>query len=89
MMRWTITCRTTSALPSWQMDMPSTPLRTFMASFRPLGLSPGRSIWVMSPVMTTLEPKPIRVRNIFICSRLVFWASSRMMKLSSRVRPRI
>ena len=36
-----------------------------------------------------LEPKPIRVRNIFICSREVFWASSRMMKESSRVRPRI
>ena len=30
-----------------------------------------------------------RVRNIFICSREVFWASSRMMKLSSSVRPRI
>ena len=52
-------------------------------------LSSGRSIWVTSPVMTILEPKPRRVRNIFICSRVVFWASSRMMKLSSRVRPRI
>ncbi len=31
----------------------------------------------------------MRVRNIFICSRLVFWASSRIIKLSSRVRPRM
>ena len=56
---------------------------------RPLTLSPGRSICVTSPVMTIFEPKPRRVRNIFICSRVVFWASSRMMKLSSSVRPRI
>ena len=28
----------------------------------------GRSIWVMSPVTTIFEPKPSRVRNIFICS---------------------
>ena len=49
----------------------------------------GRSICVMSPVMTAFEPKPIRVRNIFICSREVFCASSRMIKLSSRVRPRM
>ena len=39
--------------------------------------------------LTILEPKPRRVRNIFICSRLVFWASSRMIKESSSVRPRI
>ncbi len=30
--------------------------------------SRGRSICVTSPVMTILEPKPSRVRNIFICS---------------------
>ena len=65
------------------------PLSTRIASRRPETLSAGRSIWVMSPVMTILEPKPRRVRNIFICSREVFWASSRMMKESSRVRPRI
>ena len=52
-------------------------------------MSPGRSICVTSPVMTTREPKPMRVRNIFICSREVFCASSRMMKLSSSVRPRM
>ncbi len=31
----------------------------------------------------------MRVRNIFICSGVVFWASSRMMKLPLRVRPRM
>ena len=41
--------------------------------------SRGRSIWVTSPVTTIFELKPSRVRNIFICSGLVFWASSRMM----------
>ena len=39
--------------------------------------------------MTAFEPKPMRVRNIFICSGLVFWASSRMMKLLLSVRPRM
>ena len=89
MIRCTMTWRTTSSWVNWQMPTPSTSRSTFMASFRPLTLSLGRSIWVISPVMTTLEPKPIRVKNIFICSRLVFWASSRMMKLSSSVRPRM
>ena len=45
----------------------------------------GRSICVMSPVTTILELKPSRVRNILICSWLVFWASSRMMKESLSV----
>ena len=49
----------------------------------------GRSTWVMSPVTTIFEPKPSRVRNIFICSGVVFWASSRMMKASLSVRPRM
>jgi hypothetical protein len=39
-----------------------------------------RSTWVTSPVITALLPKPMRVRNIFICSGVVFCASSRMMK---------
>ena len=72
MIRCTIMCRTTSFWVRRQMPTPSTPSSTRMASFRPLGLSLGRSIWVTSPVMTTLDPKPILVRNIFICSRLVF-----------------
>ena len=31
----------------------------------------------------------MRVRNIFICSMLVFWASSKMMNDSFSVRPRM
>ena len=42
-----------------------------------------------SPVMTVLELKPRRVRNIFIWSGVVFCASSRMMKESLSVRPRM
>ena len=59
------------------------------ASVRPERRFSGRSIWVTSPVMTALDSKPRRVRNIFICSRVVFWASSRMTKESFRVRPRM
>jgi hypothetical protein len=43
----------------------------------------------MSPVTTIFELKPMRVRTIFICSGSVFCASSTMMKLSLRVRPRM
>ena len=49
----------------------------------------GKSIWVMSPVIAAREPKPRRVRNIFICSRVVFCASSRMMNASFSVLPRM
>ena len=56
---------------------------------RPLRVPPGRSTWVTSPVTTILEPNPSRVRNIFICSAEVFWASSRMMNASFKVRPRM
>ena len=49
----------------------------------------GRSTCVTSPVITIFESKPSRVRNIFICSALVFCASSRMMKASFSVRPRM
>ena len=49
----------------------------------------GRSIWVTSPVTTTFDPNPSRVRNIFICSGVVFCASSRMMNESLSVRPRM
>ncbi len=42
-----------------------------------------------SPVTTIFEPKPSRVRNIFICSGVVFCASSRMMNESLSVRPRM
>ena len=56
---------------------------------RPLFVPVGRSTWVTSPVTTILEPKPSRVRNIFICSGEVFCASSRMMNASFSVRPRM
>ena len=39
--------------------------------------------------MTILELNPSLVRNIFICSCVVFCASSRIINESSRVRPRI
>ena len=58
-------------------------------AIRPERWSVGRSIWVMSPVTTMRELKPSRVRNIFICSGLVFCASSRITKESLRVRPRM
>ncbi len=65
------------------------PERICCASRRPEVLPCGRSICVMSPVTTALEPNPMRVRNIFICSVVVFCASSRMMNASLRVRPRM
>ena len=42
-----------------------------------------------SPFTTAFEPNPSRVRNIFICSGVVFCASSRMMNASFSVRPRM
>ena len=49
----------------------------------------GRSTCVASPFTTAVDPKPSRVRNIFICSGVVFCASSKMMKASFNVRPRM
>ena len=41
----------------------------------------GRKILLgLVSVIITFEPKPIRVRNIFIWAGVVFWASSRMIK---------
>jgi hypothetical protein len=65
------------------------PCNTSRAWRRPDLVLRGKSTWVMSPVTTALELKPMRVRNIFICSVVVFWASSRMIKASLRVRPRM
>ncbi len=56
---------------------------------RPEACSRGRSICVTSPVTTILEPNPSRVRNICICSGVVFWASSRITNESLSVRPRM
>ena len=60
-----------------------------MTCLRPDILPAGRSVCVTSPVTTAREPKPMRVRNIFICSGVVFCASSRMMKESLSERPRM
>jgi len=59
------------------------------ASAKPEVWPEGRSTCVTSPVITTLEFEPKRVRNIFICVTVVFWASSKITKLSSSVRPRM
>ena len=88
-MRWTNGWRTTSRAENRVTLMPSISCSSRTAWRRPDFLATGRSIWVMSPVTTAVDPKPIRVRNIFICSTVVFWASSRMMKASLSVRPRM
>src|ERR687886_205872 len=49
----------------------------------------GRSICVLSPVMTALEFTPRRVKNIFICALVAFCDSSRMTNASASVRPRM
>ena len=83
-MRWRTTSRLVSRTNAKAVDAgehllePERPLRP-----------PGTSTCVTSPVTTTFEPKPMRVRNIFICSGVVFCASSRMMKLLLSVRPRM
>ncbi len=60
-----------------------------MASTNPLRTSGGKSICVVSPVTIILESWPSRVKNMSICDAVVFCASSRMITLSLRVRPRI
>src|SRR5918995_4300956 len=87
--RWTSTWRTTSWFPNSTNSTPSIVLRISRTWMSPEAWSGGRSTWVTSPVTTTLEPKPRRVRNICICSGVVFCASSRMMKASFKVRPRM
>ena len=47
------------------------------------------STWRGSPQITIRLPWPKRVRNIFICSRVVFCASSRITNASASVRPRM
>src|SRR5579862_5906358 len=88
-MRCTSLCRTTSSWPNRMNAIPSISLRMSWTWMSPDAWSRGRSTCVTSPVTTTFEPKPRRVRNICICSGDVFCASSRMMKLSFSVRPRM
>src|SRR5947209_5305072 len=87
--RCTSLWRTTSSPPKRTNSIPSTLPRMSPITTSPERWSFGRSICVMSPVTTIFELNPSRVRNIFICSGLVFCASSRMMKLSFSVRPRM
>ena len=89
MIFWTSGWRTTSLSLNWMKAISGREMRIFMAWRTPDLRGWGRSIWVMSAVMTSFESKPARVRIIFICSRVVFWASSRMMKAPLRVRPRM
>jgi hypothetical protein len=56
---------------------------------RPESWMDGRSIWLRSPVITIFEFWPRRVRNIFIWEMVLFWASSKIIKASDSVRPRI
>ena len=56
--------------------IPRTPRSMSMTVRRPDCLEFGKSTCVMSPVTTALEPNPMRVKNIFICSLVVFCASS-------------
>src|SRR5438552_7419716 len=90
---FTIRCtslwRTTSSPPKRTNSIPSTSDRMSPITTRPERWSLSRSICVMSPVTTIFELNPSRVRNIFICSGLVFCASSRMMNESLSVRPRM
>ena len=88
-MRATSGWRTTSDASKCVKATPSTPASTACASTRPLVRPFGRSIWLTSPVTTQRDPKPMRVRNIFICSEVVFCASSRMTKAWFSVRPRM
>ena len=88
-MRATSGCRTTSALVKRVKARPLTRRSTRSASTRPLVAPLGRSTWLTSPVTTQRLPKPMRVRNIFICSGVVFCASSRMTKAWFSVRPRM
>src|ERR1700730_16941216 len=69
--------------------MPRTPRKISMTVRRPDCLEFGKSTCVMSPVTTALEPKPMRVRNIFICSLVVFCASSKITNESFSDRPRM
>ncbi len=89
MMSLTRRWRTTSEELSRQNATSSTSARIVSTTRRPEVVPDGRSTWVTSPVTTTFDPKPSRVRNIFICSAEVFCASSRMMKESLSVRPRM
>jgi len=88
-MRCTSLWRTTSRWSKVTNEMSGISPSTSGTRASPTGGRAAGSIWVISPVTTMSEPKPRRVRNILICSGVVFWASSKMMKESFSVRPRM
>src|SRR5439155_19798633 len=63
-MRWTSLCRTTSSWPKRTKATPSSEPRMSWTWISPDAWSRGKSTWVTSPVTTTFEPKPRRVRDI-------------------------
>jgi len=71
------------------MGNPITSLQDIQALANPLFWFFGRSICVRSPVMIALALAPIRVRNIFNCRSVAFWASSKIINALSSVRPRM
>src|SRR5258706_784855 len=89
----TIACtsgwRTTSSDWNSWIAMPRKPRSTVRDWMRPEAWPLARSICVTSPVTTAFEPKPMRVRNIFICSGVVFCASSRITNEWLSVLPRM
>lgn len=52
--------------------IPFTSFNTSMACIKPESRLFGKSICDISPVITALELKPKRVKNIFICSAVIF-----------------
>src|SRR5438034_1087355 len=65
--------------------MPSIPGRIRSICSRPESSRLARSICVLSPVITAREFTPSRVRNIFICIRVAFCASSWITNASDNV----
>jgi hypothetical protein len=62
------------AIGSIQKSIPAMSLKILSRTDDGRGLLPlGKGHLVMSPVTTALEPNPMRVRNIFICSA---WCSA-------------
>ena len=64
-------------------------LRILVATSNPDFLPLGKSTCVMSPVTIAFDPYPILVKNIFICSLVVFCASSNIIYALSKVLPLI
>ena len=89
-MRATSGWRTTSALVKRQMAMPLHALEHALGVDQAAELGLGQvDLAHVAGDHGACEPKPMRVRNIFICSGVVFCASSRITKALFSVRPRM